>query len=57
MIAAVAENNALGKNNELVWHYQMILKDSNRLLRIITLLWAEKLLKVFQNLYQIESIL
>jgi dihydrofolate reductase len=25
MIAAAAENNALGKNNELVWHLQMIL--------------------------------
>jgi dihydrofolate reductase len=29
MIAAASENNALGKNNELVWHLPMISKVQN----------------------------
>jgi dihydrofolate reductase len=31
MIAAVAENNALGKNNDLLWHLPNDFKGSNHL--------------------------
>ena len=30
MIAAVAENNALGKDNELVWHLPNDFKNNNK---------------------------
>jgi dihydrofolate reductase len=48
MIAAASENNALGKNNELVWRLQR-LKVQNLTSGHHHILWGEKHSKVFPN--------
>lgn len=53
MIAAVAENNALGKDNELVWHLPNDFKRFKELTTGHYIIMGRKHLKVFQNHYQI----
>jgi dihydrofolate reductase len=45
MIAAASENNALGKNNELVWRLPNDFKGSRISLQDIILLWGENIRK------------
>ena len=54
LIAAVAENNALGKNNDLLWHLPLDFKRFKEITLVIILLWEEKLLRASRNLYQTE---
>ena len=54
---AAAENNAIGKDNQLIWHLSDDLKRFKTLPTVTILLWGAKLLRVFQNLYPIEPML
>ena len=56
LIAAAAENNALGKDNDLIWHLPDDFKRFKTLTTDIISSWEGKLLKAFQNRYQIERI-
>ena len=57
VIAAAAENNALGKNNNLVWHLPDDFKRFKQLTSGHYIIMGRKHLKVSQNLYLIEPIL
>jgi dihydrofolate reductase len=49
MIAAASENNALGKNNELVWRLPNDFKGSRTSLQDIISLWGENIRKFSQT--------
>jgi dihydrofolate reductase len=56
MIAAASENNALGKNNELVWRLPNDFKRFKNLTSDIISLWGENIRK-FSNHYLTEHML
>jgi len=52
LFAAAAENNALGINIDLLWHYLTIFKRFKKItLQDIPLLWGEKTLKFSKPLF------
>jgi dihydrofolate reductase len=53
IIAAAAENNALGKDNQLVWHLPDDFKRFKSLTSGHYIIMDEKPLKVFRNHYPI----
>jgi dihydrofolate reductase len=57
MIAAASENNALGKNNELVWRLPNDFKRFKNLTSGHHIIMGRKHSKVFPNHYLTEHIL
>ena len=57
LIAAVAENNALGKDNQLLWHLPDDFKRFKALTSGHYIIMGRKLLRVFRNRYPIERML
>jgi dihydrofolate reductase len=57
MIAATAENNALGKENKIIWHLPNDFKGFKAFTSGHHIIMGRKTLRVFKTLLQIEYIL